>query len=179
MGIERREFLKMAGGALIAGVVGAEACMPEKGSKAKEHKEQHARTYEKHGTGADLNALHGEVTNGFNAEVGALLKKEMYFRANNLTMSLVQNADGTYAIGLSVDLVPIRGDEKPDTIFEVRSTVWTGKGAKERVRQNYKKAIEPWEARMKVAYPDAVFRQEIHHGGSATLAHYECMLSGG
>lgn len=167
MGMTRREFL----GAAAAGImVGAGCEMRAEGA---------AETFEKHGSGKDLNALHGEVANAFNQEVGNRLRAQGNTRAEHFRMKLAKNDDGIFALVLQVDLVPVSSGQRPDRVFEARSTVWTGRDAKARVDANYEKSIVPWTSRMRAAYPDVVFREQIVQGGTSMLAYRACMLSGG
>lgn len=172
--MDRREFVKQVGAAALGTALGSEVGYAADGEKGKG-----PQKFERYETGIDLNELHGRVANAFNEEVGKTLKEKQSLKARNFRMRLFRNSDDTYTIFLNLDFVPIQDNEKPDTIFEARSTVWAGVDAQEKVLKNYQETIQPWEARMRAAFPDTTFIVEISHGGDSTLAHYECMMAGG
>lgn len=170
MKFTRREML-FGTAALAAASIVESACTPEKKALRS--------TYEKQGTGKDLNMLHGEVANAFNTEVGERLRAHGSLRAENMRMTVKKERDGTYVLRMEVEFVSVASGERPDTVFEARSTVWTGKGAQKQVEANEKKSIEPWTVRMRAAYPDIKFREERLHGGTPVLAYRARVLVGG
>ena len=176
--MNRREFLGEAGAAIGAVALG-QSMVSNDAFAVENAVERKTKKYEKQGTGRDLDELHGRVANAFNEEVGAILKEKKSLRARHFDMRLFRNSNGSYTLFLNIDLIPVQNGEKPDTIFEARSTVWSGVGAQEKARENYRKTIEPWESRMRGEFSRVTFVTEKSHGGDSTLAHYECMMAGG
>ncbi len=161
--MDRRSFL-LGGLGLVAG------CETPKTPFEK------VRSLEKTSSGEDLNALHGEVANAFNKEVGEQLKGGEYL-VDHVTLVLTKEGR-RYALAMRAQLHLCPQDTSPDRIFEFRTTLWTGKHARATANATYEKSILPWIGRMREAYPQVVFRQEEQSGGTDALAWKGVVLIG-